>query len=487
MTCLTPRTLEGVPDKQISSTRILPISTNPREGWRAQLNGEMTPALRSEIESAKRIMKSVIMGPTGYHPSVSDTVSSKRAIYDLAVVKKYKEGVTHLMDGGNSVATEDKTLPDSSQDDGSFLGKTALGDSVEDLNSINQKFSSSESICSAAVEIVQHTQSHSEPGGSNNDDDYSAGEDTFKYKDDEFEDDNDDEMRSTSVSGTGTNLASREDASYGHASMANQAGTAYSSTQNKLNDLMLNDGTITTVNEESTWEIRGSTADGAIGSAIVGSRYGEMLNAGGARARKMNDDVIIDLKEAVEAIGKPNRRHVHGLNLRSVYEYYGLAGEPLYTTSVPEKKNNKGVRCLDYIFFSGSSLRPSKILSIPLLSTLSGDNPMEAIMGPDPYWLRPTPTIRDLFDNHHSKLPQLSTKSGKPSKGELEAMKRRLADLLKGDIPVTALWGGQWVPFSSPCTTRIHSWLPNDSFASSHISLCAHFQINEDYKATEWV
>jgi hypothetical protein len=488
MTCLTPRALDGTPDNQIASTRVLPLSTNPREGWRPKLNGEMTPALRAEIESAKRIMKSVIMGSTGYYPTVSDSVSSKRAVYDLAVARKYKENGMQLIEGkGHTAVTADAeiTAPASVQDEGSMLGKTTLGGSVEE-SSLDQMFLGSESVNSGAVESIHDVV---DPlNGNNNEDEQSADDDTFNYKDEEFEEeDAENGSTSVSVSGTDTNTASHLGASGGQASMANQAGTAFSSTQNKFNDLMLNDGTVTTVNEESTWEMHGSTAYGATGSLIAGSRLGEMLNAGGVRARKMNDDVIIDLKEAVETIGRPNRRHIHGLNLRSVYESYGLAGEPLYTTSVPEKNNYKGVRCIDYIFFSGASLRPSKILSIPLLNKLSGDNPLETLMGPDPYWLQPTPTMRELYDNHKSKLPQLKTKAGKPSKGEVESMKRRIADQLKGDLPVTSLWGGQWVPFSCPSTTRTHSWLPNDSFASSHISLCAHFQINEDYKATEWV
>ena len=47
-------------------------------------------------------------------------------------------------------------------------------------------------------------------------------------------------------------------------------------------------------------------------------------------------------------------------------------------------------------------------------------------------------------------------------------------------------WGGRWLGYTINNPSRRHNWLPNDAFASAHISLCAHFQINEDMKTNEW-
>ena len=54
----------------------------------------------------------------------------------------------------------------------------------------------------------------------------------------------------------------------------------------------------------------------------------------------VNDDILLDGKEAMEHIGRPNPRQVHDLSLRSAYEGYGAGGEPLYTSSKPVSHKN---------------------------------------------------------------------------------------------------------------------------------------------------
>ena len=454
----------------------------------------MSSALRQEIESANRVLKSVIMDGSGYTASVSDSPGGKKAIYDLQAVRRFKEGSRAVVKADSSQSSKDtRALTNDERESGVLDGSTISGSGV-DKSSVHSALVLENDADTASHELSLVGLSQEVSGNGHHEETVETAvgndvaedddDDTFKYKY-EFEDDEEGPEPSTSDSSTfiGSSVVATTAA---HASQLTLPGTEISSADNRLNDLMLNDGTLTTFKEESTWEVHPSTAYGAKGSAVMGSRFGEMLNVGGIRARVLNDDVMLDLKEVVETIGRPNKRHVHALNLRSVYESYGIAGEPLYTTSVPEKKNYTGVRCTDYIFFSGSSLRPSKILSIPLLTKLSGDNPQESLIWPDPYWLQPSPIMSDLFDNHSKHLPALTTKTGKPSKAEIEAMIKRVTGVLKTDARPCSLWGGKWVPFACPSMTRMHSWLPNDSYASSHISLCAHFQINEDYKATEW-
>ena len=118
------------------------------------------------------------------------------------------------------------------------------------------------------------------------------------------------------------------------------------------------------------------------------------------------------------------------------------------------------------------------------------DDPRESVICPDPYWFEPPRVFNDIFDNH-SERGLVGGKLGKTEKlqeRDINAMIKKLEGVLQeGDgRDGIQMWGGQWVPFPTSNLKKTNCWLPNEAYASSHISLCAHFQIDKDNKATEW-
>ena len=82
-TALTPRDWKGCVDTNIGRSRLLPTSTNPRQGWKIDMHGEIGNSLRSELEDRKRLHKSVLMDATAsFSVKVSDTVDGRMAVYD---------------------------------------------------------------------------------------------------------------------------------------------------------------------------------------------------------------------------------------------------------------------------------------------------------------------------------------------------------------------------------------------------------------------
>lgn len=52
--------------------------------------------------------------------------------------------------------------------------------------------------------------------------------------------------------------------------------------------------------------------------------------------------------------------------------------------------------------------------------------------------------------------------------------------------PSSQLWGGVWVPRSVTNSLRSNYWLPNDVFASSHISLGVQLTTDDSLLNTQW-
>ena len=95
---------------------------------------------------------------------------------------------------------------------------------------------------------------------------------------------------------------------------------------------------------------------------------------------------------------------MHGLKLRSVYDSTTVAGEPLYTTANPDGKGSLSVRCVDYLFFSTEGLQPTKVLGIPPLMQLNGDDPRESAVKHHLYWQEPPLLTRNLFNRQDTEL-----------------------------------------------------------------------------------
>ena len=396
--------------------------------------GEENQQLIAELSNPHRISKSVLFDKFGFTPSVSDTSASKIASYDVDP-KKYPNAEVEINDNEFSDDSDDEDRNDYEEEG--------------DMGSAN----------------------NSNTSPSHNDD-----EESFKYKIEESKRENDRDEEASMLSGSTANSAHTPATTASSKRSQDQTDSGQSQSVMSGTHEQLD-----TVTELSSWEANSNIED----KSAVSS-----LNPGGEKARAMNDDTIFDAKEAMESCGAPNSRQVHSLDLRSVYESYGVAGEPLYTTSSPEESNFRGVACKDYIFFTARPLNATKLLSIPPLGKMTCDDPRESVICPDPYWFEPPRVFNDIFDNH-SERGLVGGKLGKTEKlqeRDINAMIKKLEGVLQeGDgRDGIQMWGGQWVPFPTSNLKKTNCWLPNEAYASSHISLCAHFQIDKDNKATEW-
>lgn len=449
--CTTPRVLTGEVDRQIGRTRVLPLSTNPREGWKPSLKGEMSATLKDEIMNSKRLKRSLLMTDEGdYLPEVSDTICSRVASYDVDEFVKSRQisraGTGNFSPGHNATGHNRK---DFTNDDASY----SL-DGFEEDEDLSQEID----------------------------------KDVFRYvaeDEDQHDDDNPfiPEESHSQITSKSERIESSTDNLPG--TLLPSASTSDPLKKVMLNSLVLNTTTMSTIPQpyDSSWD------DVLLQNSLIGPD-GTELNKGGKIARKVNDDVILDLKEAIEHVGAPNKREIHSLNFRSVYESYSIGGEPVYTQSKPaDHVKCRGVCCVDYIFYSSHALKPFKLLSIPPLTSLSGDDPSESLVTTDPYWEVPPPSFRDIFDNHQRDLPPTKEVGREFRAQEVTKVKDKLTKILKESDSsglYSKIWGGRWLPYTCSNRRKTHSWLPNDSFASSHMSLCAYFQINEDYTSTQW-
>jgi hypothetical protein len=430
---------------------VLPLSTNPREGWKGSLKGEVSVTLKEEIMNSKRLKRSLLMNESGeYLPEVSDNLCSRVASYDVEEFQRSRQ----LSRAGTGVFSP------------SLRNRAETGDSYA-----FDEFEEEDTQAGLADDSDTFRYQTEEGGVEGN---HCEGEQ--EQQDEDWEEAEEPPPDPSGGSGRGKSSRSTHGAP--------------KSPQTMFPSLVLNGTTMSTIPQphDSSWgddDGGGVPMTGALFGAAVST---SLLNEGGKTARRLNDDVILDLKEAIERIGAPNRRQIHSLGLRSAYESSSVGGEPLYTHSKPaDHSRSRGVECIDYIFFSSHSLSPLKLLSLPLLTSLSGDDPSQSLVKMDLTWDPPPPSFRDLFDNHHRDLPHGQQEGRDHRLQAVRNMKERLTRLLKeGDDGSGRFWGGRWVPFATENLRRTHSWLPNDSFASSHLALCAFLQINDDYTSTQW-
>lgn len=118
------------------------------------------------------------------------------------------------------------------------------------------------------------------------------------------------------------------------------------------------------------------------------------------------------------------------------------------------------------------------------------DDPRESLICPDPYFFQPPKVFDKIFDKHEErKLNGSKVKSNKKIlESDIVNVQKKLDTILSDNDGKdgSKIWGGKWVPFPAMNNRKQNSWLPNESYSSSHISLLAHFQINSDNTAAEW-
>jgi hypothetical protein len=248
--------------------------------------------------------------------------------------------------------------------------------------------------------------------------------------------------------------------------------------------------------------------------------------------------VLLDGKEVLDALGVPNKRQTHDLCLSSAYTGYAVAGEPLFTASMPSEKNKVGTECLDYIFYSTGTLVLEKLLSMPLLSEIRrGERPQASIAREDPLYAKAFHISQGSFNapivkmNHVLEVPtderdllsgEAALSNDKARSAVVDA-KRLLRNALEksrvagntavvaqstitgtrqhrpsdegpaegdgrtpGNTSASGLWGGKWAPLPALNHQRSNFWMPSETFASSHIALGAEFSIDDNLLCTHW-
>ena len=434
----TPRMANGAPDRHIARCRVLPMSCNAREGWKQDQNGQTSVQLQTELADPKHLVSNAIRDENGFFPSVSATSSGKKAD---GTATSHRNNVKESQRPVDMLALPANKLP-----------ADAGGPKISSANTTARKSSlkpasiKASSIASSGVLLSDGLTTS----------DFSAGDTRTG-------------SRRTSIS--------FESKGQGHTHTADEE-EVYS-------------GWSEDESEEGQTERR--SAPSSRGERTPRSSSAVVLGPEGELARQLDDDVILDCSDALSQIGRPNPRQIHGLSLRSAYESYSSGGEPLYTTSQPSGINEEGVRCIDYIFYSCQSLRPVRILSIPLLNELEGDNPLEPVRKIDYYSKSASKVFSDLFDRENklggimakNDVSYTATKGSTQSKSKSVNLKSQLQEALKhsdGEL----FWGGSWVPHSTANSRRVHAWLPNDSFASTHVALCVEINLVRGNLACEW-
>jgi len=233
----------------------------------------------------------------------------------------------------------------------------------------------------------------------------------------------------------------------------------------------------------------------------------------GAESLETDDDILLDGDAITRRLGRPDVRQVHSLNLRSAYERYSVAGEPAFTFAQPAEGDHcpppRGVRCLDYLFYSFELLVPKRVGVLPpLASSLdTGDDPREQLQSVDPVWEQPPRRLEHLFaesrlglkhatDDPDAMAPKIggggghggfTTKHHIVSASEISRMKNTLSRYFADPNRTQDVWVGSWLAPSAQNVFRKSTALPNSIYCSPHFALVSEFDISHSGSlAVEW-
>lgn len=95
-TGMTPRLVDGRKDPQVPKTRILPLSVNPREGWKSELMGGYDERVRSEITTIRNMEKTILRDRESglFLPNLVDSPRGKRAMVVGDDMRRYVDPAT---------------------------------------------------------------------------------------------------------------------------------------------------------------------------------------------------------------------------------------------------------------------------------------------------------------------------------------------------------------------------------------------------------
>ena len=238
------------------------------------------------------------------------------------------------------------------------------------------------------------------------------------------------------------------------------------------------------------------------------------------------DDILLDGKEALRHLGTRNPRQKHTLGLKSCYENYSVAGEPHFTTSVPERPAKKEMRlkkekeleatgeeierrsicrevsCMDYIFCSMHAIKNVSILSLPNLAQIKTEDPREPRWVPNQHHKEIPPMFEQFYVGCKEKIFEklhISTTEIPQSEQEINSNISRIKAELKRQLDAQkyvpleeahkekyTFYTGTHTPHNQTNPNRFNKWLPNNKFSSSHLALVADVFINFEACSADW-
>lgn len=200
-----------------------------------------------------------------------------------------------------------------------------------------------------------------------------------------------------------------------------------------------------------------------------------------------DDDVILDAHAIMRHVGAIDSRQLHTLRLRSAYERYGVASEPVFTMSTPfEGDHNvppRGVQCVDYIFYSHDMFRAHRIATLPGMDSLGslGEDPREPLQIEHPLWKKaPAHSVKHYAEEKIDITKARGSKGIVADKYTVNSFKEKLKRAMAEPHNLQEIWMGTWHAPAMTNTFRQTCALPNHLFASTHLALLVEFDIRED-------
>jgi hypothetical protein len=139
------------------------------------------------------------------------------------------------------------------------------------------------------------------------------------------------------------------------------------------------------------------------------------------------------------------------------------------------------------------------VLGIPELPSLHGENPREILAAVDPLYAQPNAACTGMYGRDKDFEPKggygLKTVSGSVVQNAKKVIMEKLKEsyLAFEDTHVNdkekrkdALWAGMWSPFVTRNEHRDMHWLPNETFASSHLAMAAKLTFVKGHLVTNW-
>jgi hypothetical protein len=433
--------LNGRKNNEISAGRILPVSVNPRDGWKAGLKGGLNSAMHQEMHSKEALVKTMMRDRDGkYLSTVADTPTGR--LGDLMLPAEYNmfnvENINALDWSDNEGEGEDEDgngdkNNNTNDDDNLSNGNDSVND-MDLMNDLGQGSSECLMANSATLsdmvtitefdnpvpslkEISQKTQTFGRPMLSSKL--ASLPETNPAIEALENVDAGKSQKPAAVMVPPLISSKSLKKPTKSTKSKKSQRGYGFGDEQDDYEDDL---NSTTSSNkmvgfEDSDSVITSTTLDTGAHLQHGGSsnQLQDLLSVEDARMAYINetidDDIIVDCRSIVNTLGKPNPRQLHNLRLRSAYEFYGSGGEPSFTTSRPSDFGACATDCVDYMLYSTSLWTLSSILLLPPLGELNGGQDIrETITISSSFLYRPLPFLSSVYDKHVKLLEDATPK-----------------------------------------------------------------------------